>query len=208
MFENIKNIILDLGGVIINLNQELTYRAFKQLFPTSYEEILKELNNNNYLEKFETSEISSIEFITFFKSFDSSITSENIIKAWNSMLLDIPEERIELIQNLAKNYNVYLLSNTNEIHYQFIDEYVSQKFNGLSFKSLFKHAYLSHKIHLRKPNQAIFNYVLQQSKLSPQETLFIDDTLEHINSAKQLGIQTHHLNLQENQTLNQFFNEH
>jgi putative hydrolase of the HAD superfamily len=124
------------------------------------------------------------------------------------MLLDIPEERIELIQNLAKNYNVYLLSNTNEIHYQFIDEYVSQKFNGLSFKSLFKHAYLSHKIHLRKPNQAIFNYVLQQSKLSPQETLFIDDTLEHINSAKQLGIQTHHLNLQENQTLNQFFNEH
>lgn len=208
MLENIKNIILDLGGVIINLNQQLTYDAFKNLFPSKYEEILIELESNNYLEKFEISEISKREFISFFQKFDASISESEIKKAWNSMLLDIPEERIELIQNLAKNYNVYLLSNTNEIHYQFIDGYVAEKFNGLSFKSLFKHAYLSHKIQLRKPNPAIFSYVLQQSKLLPQETLFIDDTFEHINSAKQKGIQTHHLNLQENQILNQFLNEH
>jgi len=208
MLKNIKNIILDLGGVIINLNQELTYTAFKQLFPNSYDDILKELKNNNFLEKFETAEISSNEFVAFFQSFDSSISTKKIITAWNSMLLDIPKERIELIQNLSKKYNVFLLSNTNEIHYQFIDEYVIEKFNLSCFKTLFKSTYLSHEIHLRKPNQAIFNYVLQHSNLLPQETLFIDDTLEHINSAKQLGIQTHHLNLQENHTLIQFFNEH
>jgi putative hydrolase of the HAD superfamily len=208
MLENIKNIILDLGGVIINLNQQLTYDAFKNLFPSKYEEILIELESNNYLEKFEISEISKKEFISFFQKFDASISESDIKKAWNSMLLDIPKDRIAFIENLAKNFNVYLLSNTNEIHYQFIDGYVAEKFNGLSFKSLFKHTFLSHEIKLRKPNPAIFSHVMSHSNLFPHETLFIDDTLEHINSAKQLGIQTHHLNLQDNQSLIQLFNEH
>lgn len=208
MLENIKNIILDLGGVIINLNQQLTYDAFKRLFPHKYEEILIELDYNNYLEKFETAEISKKEFISFFQKFDASILENEIEKGWNSMLLDIPKNRIQLMESLAKKYNVYLLSNTNEIHYQFIDEYVAEKYNGFRFRSLFKHTYLSHEIKLRKPNTAIFKYVLSDAKLLPEETLFIDDTLEHINAAKQLGIKTHHLNLQENQTLNQLFNEY
>jgi FMN phosphatase YigB (HAD superfamily) len=208
MLENVKNIILDLGGVIINLNQDLTYAAFKELFPAKYEAILLELDGNHYLEKFETSEITSREFIDFFQKFDNSISEENIISAWNSMLLDIPENRITLIKSLAKKYSVSLLSNTNEIHYQFIDEYAIQKHKIRSFDSLFKHTFLSHKIRLRKPNTSIFEYVLKEANFLPNETLFIDDTLEHINSAKQLGIRTHHLNLQENQSLIQLFNEH
>ena len=208
MLENVKNIIFDLGGVIINLNQDLTYAAFKELFPSKFEAILLELDGNHYLEKFEISEITSKEFIDFFQKFDISISEENIISAWNSMLLDIPENRIALIKSLAKKYNVSLLSNTNEIHYQFIDEYVIQKHKIKSFDSLFNHTFLSHKISLRKPNTSIFEYVLKEANFLPNETLFIDDTLEHINSAKQLGIRTHHLNLQENQSLIQLFNEH
>ena len=208
MLENIKNIILDLGGVIINLNQQLTYDAFKKLFPSKYEKILIELESNNYLEKFETAEISKKEFISFFQKFDTSIFDEKIITAWNKMLLDIPENRIQLIKSLAKKYNVYLLSNTNEIHYQYIENYAVQEFNVLSFKSIFKQVYLSHEIKLRKPNTAIFKYVLKEANLLRHETLFIDDTLEHINSAKQLGIKTHHLNLHENQSLIQLFNEY
>ncbi len=208
MLENIKNIILDLGGVIINLNQQLTYDAFKKLFPSKYEKILIELESNNYLEKFETAEISKKEFISFIQKFDTSISEKEIEKAWNSMLLDIPENRIQLIKSLAKKYNVYLLSNTNEIHYQYIENYAVQEFNVLSFKSIFKQVYLSHEIKLRKPNTAIFKYVLKEANLLRHETLFIDDTLEHINSAKQLGIKTHHLNLHENQSLIQLFNEY
>lgn len=208
MLESIKNIILDLGGVIINLNQQLTYDAFKELFPSTYEIILVELKNNNYLEKFETAEISKKEFFSFFQKFDAEISELKIERAWNSMLLDIPENRIQLIVSLSKKYNVYLLSNTNEIHYQFINEYVIQKFNVSSFKSVFKRVYLSHELKLRKPNPTIFKTVLSDEKLLPKETLFIDDTLEHINAAKQLGIKTLHLNLQENQSLIQLFNEH
>jgi len=208
MLEGIKNIILDLGGVIINLNQELTYAAFKRLYPNNYKKILCELEVNNYLVKFEIAAISKGEFILFFKKFDSSVLETEIIKAWNEMLLDIPKERIQLIRELSIKYNVYLLSNTNEIHYKYIEEYSVNKYELLSFKSIFKYAFLSHEIQLRKPNLSIFKYVLDEAKLLPNETLFIDDTIEHINSAKQLGIRTQHLNLTNNQTLTQFFNEH
>jgi len=206
--KGVKNIILDLGGVIINLNQELTIKAFQQLFGNQFEEIQQQLNTNKFLEKVETSEISAAEFIAFFQKFDSSISIAQITQAWNSMLLDIPKERIDLIKKLSKNYKVYLLSNTNEIHYQHIEDYALTQFKIESFKKLFKQAYLSHEIKLRKPNSSIFKYVLNDKNMLPEETLFVDDTLEHINTAKALGIQTEHLNLTNNESLIKLFHEH
>ncbi len=203
-----KNIIFDLGGVIINLNQDLTYKAFHNIFPLAFDEVLKQLEVTNWLERYELGEFSSKEFLNWFKQFDNKITDIQLTNAWNSMLLDIPKERIELIVRFTKTHDVYLLSNTNEIHYQFIKDYVKINFEGLDFNSLFNKVYLSHEIKLRKPNKGIFEFVLNDSSLKSEETYFIDDSEEHISAATSLGIITHYLNLKDNQTLTQLFNEY
>lgn len=208
MLKGIKNIILDLGGVIINLNQELTYKAFQSQFPNNYNELFKKLESENFFDNFETGHISSFQFITTFKLYNPTLSDKTIINVWNSMLLDIPEERILLINKLSKNYSVFLLSNTNTIHYNYIDAYYQATFNKQSFASLFKKAYLSYNIGYRKPNATIFEFVLNDSKLNPQNTLFIDDSIEHIKTASSLGIKSVHLNLNQQQTLNSLFNEY
>ncbi len=205
--KGVKNIIFDLGGVIINLNQELTFQAFQKLFPNQFNEIQQQLKQNNWLEKFETSEISEEDFLSFFESFNSEITSKQLKEAWNTMLLDIPIDRIDLIKKLSYSYNIYLLSNTNKIHLEHITKYVSQNFKLKNLEELFKKAYYSNHLGLRKPNKAIFEAVLKDAQLNAEETLFIDDSMEHIESAKILGIKTHHLNLVENQNIIGLFYE-
>ncbi len=208
MLKGIENIILDLGGVIINLNQELTQKAFQQLFSSNYNEVFAQAKLENIFEKYETGECSTSEFIGFFKNYKQELSTHELQTAWNSMLSDIPLQRIELIKRLVKQYNVYLLSNTNEIHYNFIENYYQHEFADGTFQSLFKKAYLSYNIGLRKPSVEIFEFVLNDDKLNPEKTLFIDDSLEHINSALKLGIKAQYLNLDKHETLTNIFNEH
>lgn len=208
MLKGIENIILDLGGVIINLNQELTQKAFQQLFSSNYNEVFTQAKLENIFEKYETGECSTSEFIGFFKNYKQELSTHELQTAWNSMLLGIPLQRIELIKRLVKQYNVYLLSNTNEIHYNFIENYYQQEFADGTFQSLFKKAYLSYNIGLRKPSVEIFEFVLNDDKLNPEKTLFIDDSLEHIDSALKLGIKAQYLNLDKHETLTNIFNEH
>ena len=208
MVKDIENIILDLGGVIINLNQELTTKAFQQLFPVDYAEILEKSQTQQFFEKYETNQVSTVEFLQFFKTFNPFINENQIISAWNKMLLDIPQERIHLIERLSKKYNVYLLSNTNKLHYKAIEnQYQNISKNG-TFESLFKKSYLSYRIGLRKPNKEIFEYLLHDANLKPVNTLFIDDSLEHINAALKLNIKAQHLNLNNHQTLTDLLHEY
>lgn len=208
MLKGIENIILDLGGVIINLNQELTAKAFQQLFPTNHNLILEDSKALQLFENYETNQVSTAEFLQFFKTFNPFINENQIIAAWNKMLLDIPFERIDLIKKLSKIYNVFLLSNTNELHYQTIEKQYQNISKEGVFESLFKKAYLSYRIGLRKPNQEIFENLLFDAHLKPENTLFIDDSLEHINAASTLGIRTYHLDLNNNETLTTLFNEY
>ncbi len=208
MLKGIENIILDLGGVIINLNQELTTKAFQQLFPINHNEILEKSQTQQLFEKYETNQVSTAEFLQFFKTFNPFINENQIIEAWNKMLLDIPLERIDLIEKLSKMYNVFLLSNTNELHYQTIEKQYQSISKEGAFESLFKKSYLSYRIGLRKPNQEIFENLLLDAHLKPENTLFIDDSLEHINAASTLGIRTYHLDLNNNETLTTLFNEY
>lgn len=208
LLSGIENIILDLGGVIINLNHGLTNHAFQQLFPDNYHKILEKYKVQQLFEKYETNHVSTIEFIDFFKSYNPSVYENQIMEAWNKMLLDIPLERIDLIAKLSKKYNVFLLSNTNELHYNFIEGYYQKLMKNGSFESLFKKSYLSYQIGLRKPDPEIFQYLLHDAKLKPEKTLFIDDSLEHINSALSLNIIAHHLDLTQHQSLTSLFNEY
>ncbi|MCB0380963.1 MAG: HAD family phosphatase [Flavobacteriales bacterium] len=208
MLKGIENIIFDLGGVIINLNQDLTHKAFKELFDDNFDKIIAEATANNIFEHYETGNLSTLQFLNFFQKYKPVLSHQQLISAWNSMLLDIPKSRIDLIKELSKNYNVYLLSNTNEIHYNYIEDYYQRIFIQGNFESLFNKVYLSYQVRLRKPTLEIFEFVLDNGSLNPEKTLFIDDSLEHINSALKLGIKAQHLNLNNNDTLTTLLNEY
>ena len=202
---NIKNIILDLGGVIINLDTQQPFNAFKKLFADNYSEIETTFTTLNLFNNFEVGKVTAEEFILFFLNRHPNLTPKQVVAIWNSMLLDIPKERIVLIRKLALKYNVFLLSNTNEIHLTHINKYLFDTYGITTINSLFKKAYFSHEIGFRKPNPEIFEFVLNENNLNPSETLFVDDSIEHIQSAKQLGINTKHL---VDETLTHYFNEH
>lgn len=188
--EGIKNIIFDLGNVIINIDGDRTVNAMKELgfkdFQESYN-LLRQSDLFNWLEK---GLISPEKFHTDFKThFNNNVSSAMIDDAWNAMLLDFPKKRIELIQELKSKYRLFLLSNTNIIHYRKYNNDLINRF-GFGLSSLFEKAYYSFDLGMRKPDMEIFEYVIKDSKLKPIETLFIDDSAENIDTANQLGLKT------------------
>ena len=122
-----------------------------------------------------------------------NLSDQDIDDAWNALLFDIPRERIQILEQVKKNYEIYLLSNSNEIHYDVYLRDLQLRFGYREFDQLFHKAYFSFDLHLSKPNPEIFEFVLNQHDLNPGETLFIDDTLKHIEAAKKLGLHTFHL---------------
>ncbi|MCB0402833.1 MAG: HAD family phosphatase [Flavobacteriales bacterium] len=205
-FKGIKNIIFDLGGVIINLDEKATYKAFEDLFREKYHTVLDRFAENNVLHDFEMGKLSAEQLFRFIRTIDASPSDEQITKAWNRMLLDIPAERIFLIRNLARKYRIFLLSNTNAIHLNTIDNMVQHDFGFERLSVLFEKAYYSHELELRKPNPEIFLHILHDKQLAPEQTLFIDDTEEHILAAKGLNLKTHHL--QKGENIVTLFHEH
>lgn len=189
----IKNIVFDLGGVIMNLDVSKTIKEFESIGITNI------VNNTGHHYKdaifydLETGKVTEFEFIEKLKSLSSLNPSTNEIrKAWNAMIFDIPRSRIDILLHLKKDYKIYLLSNTNSIHQKkFLTEVYDE--SNLSFNELFVKAYYSHEIGLRKPHEEVFEFVIKDSNLDPTETLFIDDSIQNINAAKNLDIQTFHI---------------
>jgi len=190
----IKNIIFDFGDVFINLDKSATLQA---LFKAGYKEIPEGLYPlaNSY----EKGLLDSASFLKKVSGFLPDSTIEEIIEAWNAIILDFPENRFQFLQKLAnaRKYRLFLLSNTNELHIQKVIAQMGIK-NYETFKGCFEGFYLSHCIGMRKPDPEIFNMFLSKHGLRANETLFVDDTLEHILSAKRLGFQTWHLIVGEN----------
>lgn len=179
----IKTIIFDFGDVFINLDKAGALQNALHLF--KLDELPKDLIAINTL--FEQGLISSEEFIEFYTDNFSDLSKKDIIDAWNFILKDFPEERLAFLQKLNKEnqFKLILLSNTNELHINWIKEQVSFYED---FKACFNEFYLSHEINLRKPNDDIYQFVLNQNKLKPEECLFIDDTKENTDTASALGI--------------------
>jgi putative hydrolase of the HAD superfamily len=132
-------------------------------------------------------------------------SSEEIDKAWGAMLLDFPKERIELLQNLSKKYRLFLLSNTNEIHYHQYNQNLIDQF-GFGLNSLFEKAYYSFELGLRKPDAEIFEYVLSDAGLDPSKTVFIDDLEKNIDVAGRMGVNTIWLDVQKGDDMVQLLN--
>ena len=192
-----KAIIFDLGAVILNINYQNTIDEFTKLGVNNAATFYSKKVQTNLFNQIETGMISSNEFLKALQKETKNANINQVEKAWNAMLLDLPEERVHLIKKLKNNHTIYLLSNTNAIH---IDAFKKQLGNRkwLAFCKLFDKMYLSHELGLRKPDVKIFEYILNEQKLKAEEVFFIDDSPQHIASAKKIGIHCHHLLDDEN----------
>ncbi|MFV0539841.1 MAG: HAD family hydrolase [Aestuariibaculum sp.] len=185
----IKTLIFDFGNVFINLNIEKAVTTAQQAFNIDF--FSEEITKKN--ESYETGQITTDGFLTFYSEKFPQLSKEALIEIWNVILHDFPKHRLEFIQKLKKEnkYKLILLSNTNELH---IDHIKKQVPFYNDFKNCFDAFYLSHEIHLRKPNSEIFKFVLKENTLNPTECLFIDDVKENCIAANKLGIKTWHIN--------------
>ncbi|MDG1348912.1 MAG: HAD family phosphatase [Flavobacteriales bacterium] len=190
--KNSKAIIFDLGAVILNINYQNTIDAFIKLEVKNASTFYSKKVQTDLFNQIETGKITAEKFLTELQRETKNATIKQVTDAWNAMLLDLPEDRLELIKALKKEYRIYLLSNTNEIHIDAIKEQLGdKKWNG--FSNLFDKMYLSHEVGMRKPNTEVFEHILVEQKLKAEEVFFIDDSPQHIEGAKKLGIKTHHL---------------
>lgn len=189
----IKNIIFDLGGVIMNLDVPRTIKAFENIGITDFVNDTGHHYKNPVFYDFETGKVSESEFVEELANISAnSLSGTQIREAWNAIILDMPIERIKFLLDLKKKYKIYLLSNTNSIHQEkFLRE--TNEANDFSFNELFEKAYYSHETGIRKPNEEVFHFVLKESKLNTDKTLFVDDSLQNINSAQKTGLRTFHI---------------
>ncbi len=208
--QHIKNIIFDLGAVLLNLDMNKTALAFQALFQNreAHDIALGRLKKVAFFEKFETNEIEADEFVeTLSIALDGQIGRDTIEKAWSAMLLDMPAYRIEMLRELReKGYKLYLLSNINSIHLRDVYAIVRSEHGDLDFDALFDKPYYSHLIGRRKPDADTFRFVLQDAGIDAAETLFIDDNLDNVNSAETIGI--HVVHHEPNSDISTFLNNY
>lgn len=189
----IKNIIFDLGGILINIDFNIAAESFKKLGLTDFQRFFRQDHVSELFSDLETGKISPTEFYEqFIAEMGINISYDELVMAWNSLLLDFPIERINWLKELRKKYNLFLFSNTNQIHYDaFIKSF--KELTGEDFNSYFIKAYYSHEIKMRKPFTEGFELILREQELHPEETLFIDDTLANVEAARSLGMEAIHI---------------
>jgi len=189
--KNIRHIILDFGGVLLNIDYNLTEQAFNELGITDFSQKYTQLKQTDLFDKLETGKISRTDFINAIRGMSGTDLSEHqVITAWNAMLLDLPLRRLQLLQQLQLHYDLFLLSNTNEIHEEAFNKTLKSLTGFDSMGVFFDKVYFSHRVGMRKPDKDIFQHILTDNGLTPEKTLFIDDSPQHIEGAKALGIQT------------------
>lgn len=186
----IKNILFDLGGVLYHIDYGITIKAFEKLGIKNFHKHFSQQQQNNLFDQLETGKISNTDFIKEMKVLLPNCTKEEIINAWNGLLIGIPKENIQLLKDLSKQYRLFLLSNTNLIHMNQINKLLYKDYNLKSLDPLFDKIYLSHQIGMRKPNRETFEWVLKDAGILAHETLFIEDSIQHIKGANKVGIRT------------------
>ena len=192
-----KTIIFDLGAVILNISYENTINELTKLGVKNAENFYSKKVQTELFNKIETGKISNMEFLKELQKETKNANIKQVKMAWNSMLLDLPEERLKTIKKLKDNHKIFLLSNTNSIHINALKEQFGNK-KWIAFCELFDKMYLSHELGLRKPDVKIFEHILNEQKLKAEEVFFVDDSPQHIISAKKIGISCHHLLDNEN----------
>ena len=194
----INTIIFDFGDVFINLDKQATINGLKKLGLSDWNDDLGQLNV-----QFEKGQISRENFLLGIQKHIPNASIDEILAAWNAVLLDFPLYRLEFVQKLSKNYRLFLLSNTDSIH---IDTFEQE--NGVSFYSdfyqCFERVYFSYEMGMRKPDAEIYNYLIKKYDLSEKRTLFVDDKKENTDAAQLLGLHVWNLQVGEEDVVDLF----
>lgn len=193
----INTIIFDFGNVFVNLDIEAAHKYALETF--QIESLSEEmLGFNNF---YEQGLISTDEFLEFYSDNFPKLSKEELIDIWNFMLKDFPKSRLDFLKAIqhSSKYKLILLSNTNALHINYIKDHVSFY---EEFKNCFDAFYLSHEINLVKPNQDIFEFIINENELKAEECLFIDDNQDNINTANTLKIKTWHINPETEDVIN------
>ena len=190
----IENIIFDLGDVFINLDHK---KFQEELYNLGLKDVTSNMTGFNQL--YEKGLVSTDDFKDYYKEIlkTGGFTDEQLVRSWVSILGDFPLHRLEFLEKIPKKYRLFLLSNTNEMHIDFVQYHYGTDFYR-RFVSCFEKIYYSYQIHLRKPDAEPFERIIKENNLSPSSTLFVDDTHENIIMADQLGINTWHLDPERN----------
>lgn len=188
----IEHIIFDFGNILIDLDIPKTWQMMSSLAGDEYEMILAAWNKAGIFERFETGHMTEDQFLHSLQTaLPENVTLDAIKQAWNAMLLEIPVQRFEMLLRLRQQYKVFLLSNTNAMHIEYVYEYLLKKYGMTDFDTrYFDRTFYSHLVGLRKPGIEIYEYVLNETKIEPSKTLFIDDLAENLVAPARLGIQT------------------
>jgi putative hydrolase of the HAD superfamily len=185
----IKNLIFDFGGVIIDIDPIRVGQSFKEMGVKNIEKVHELAVSKGLYLDLEKGLITPAGFRDGMREVSGlNFTDEQIDHAWNSMIVNFPKSRFDLIKQLKENYNVYLLSNTNEIHYNYFNQYAIDNLGVKCLDDFFTRCFFSHTMKMRKPDQEIYIKMLETGKINPSESLYIDDIEENILAAQELGI--------------------
>ncbi len=190
----IENIIFDFGGVIIDIDPLMTVKELEKLGCHNIYKLKSKDFYEKVIFKFEKGIDTPAVFHNKLRQYIGlNLTDQQLDDAWNALLFDIPQERIHVIEQVKKYYPIYLLSNSNEIHYDLFVRDLQLRFGYREFDELFDKAYFSFDLHLAKPHIEIYEFIINQHGLNPAKTLFIDDRIENIEGALKAGLKTYHL---------------
>ncbi|MCK5693800.1 MAG: HAD family phosphatase [Bacteroidales bacterium] len=190
---NFKNILFDLGGVILDINVQATLKQFYELgFPAELMQFPNSMTTDLYF-RYETGKLDTEQFRNEIrKAAGIEMTDHAFDEAWNAMLVHFPEERIALLKRLSKHYNLYMLSNTSSLHVK-VFEKMYLEVAGEPMQEVFKKIYYSHEIGWHKPDLEAWEYVLNDAHIKAEETLFLDDNIHNIKASQELGFQAIHI---------------
>ena|ERR1700677_1223658 len=192
--KHITTVIFDLGGVLFDIDYKYTQQAFQKLGSTTdFNAVYSQQKQAGIFDEFEKGNISPAKFREGLREWlPESVTDKQIDDAWNALLIGFPPDKVELLNKLKKKYNLFLLSNTNEIHLPEVMNMIDNAHSPGQLGKLFTKEYYSCRMSLRKPDKTIYERVIIENELDPATTLFIDDLVQNIEGAQSIGLQTLH----------------
>ncbi len=186
-----KNIIFDFGGIIIRIDHNRIAEAFKNFGLKNFDHLYSKAHQSNLFDDFEKGIISPEQFRNELREVSGmNLSDDQIDNSWNAILLELPNENIDLLMRLKQSHRIFLLSNTNSIHEKAFTEMIIRDFGKNILEEVFEKVYFSHHLHMRKPDAEIFLHVSKENNLLPEETLFVDDSPQHIKGATKVGLNT------------------
>ena len=190
----IKNIIFDFGGVLYDIRYQNIPEAFERCGLPDFEQIYSKQHQNDVMDQYEEGLISTEEFRAYIRSLSGGkLTDQQIDDCWNSIMINFPEKHESMLRCVSQHYNLYLFSNTNQLNYEQFRAEMRLQFGFDLFDRYFKKCYFSQLMHIRKPKEEGFRLIIAENHLNPEETLFIDDSPQHLIGAQACGLQTLHL---------------